>query len=55
MNISHVTYNPSQNVLRPLYEIKQIRTLIESLVADLIKSAINPAHSGLTHLPVFPL
>ena len=55
IDISHVTYNLSQNILRPLYEINQVRTLTENLVADFVKSAINPAHSGLTHLPVFLL
>lgn len=29
--------NPSQNMFRPMYEIKQSRTFMESLIADIIQ------------------
>ena len=36
----HITYNPSQNTLRLTYEIRQSRTVMESLIADFSQFSI---------------
>ena len=35
-----ITHNPAQNTLRPIYEIKQSRTVMESLITDFVYFSI---------------
>ena len=35
-----ITHNPSQNTLRPIYEIGQSRTVMEKLIVDFVQLSL---------------